>query len=172
MHCCTPGGTHDNIENKFATAYIKRMQQFLKYCDKVNNYKGVKKSRNGNKERSVASHKSEITSSPGIGGVGVVSGHSIDGIFTAQNDEHQQQASNGCVLGYQRSGSSSNSKARQRKKKGTLVMRGCHKGESDAFVPRSSMLSKWASPREDRFESREAVAPRVVRESREPLNSV
>ena len=30
------GGTHWNIEHKYATAYIKRMQQFLRHCAKTN----------------------------------------------------------------------------------------------------------------------------------------
>lgn len=30
------GGTHSNIEEKYATAYIKRLQQFLRHCDRVN----------------------------------------------------------------------------------------------------------------------------------------
>jgi hypothetical protein len=31
-----PGATHWNIEEKYAMAYIKRMQQFVKYCNKMN----------------------------------------------------------------------------------------------------------------------------------------
>lgn len=72
-----PGGTHWNIEHKYATAYIKRLQQFIRQCNKVNNVtdgSGVNKSRNRGNAKS-ASRRSRNSNTLSREGSPIIAAH-------------------------------------------------------------------------------------------------
>ena len=163
------------MEHKYAIAYIKRLQQFLRYCNKVNNGgRSDKKQHKAKEKSSVLKGKSrdaskiankisgrvqtnktaQGTDAASLGGnimvgrvhaklapVDLVAGHHLPNHANVQQVGHQ-------IMDYVNPRSSSNGRgtmmhhargvvpssvrnAKQRKKKGTLVMRGHVKEEGD-----------------------------------------
>mmetsp|Transcript_34920 Transcript_34920/g.84345 ORF Transcript_34920/g.84345 Transcript_34920/m.84345 type:complete len:218 (+) Transcript_34920:1-654(+) len=155
------GGTHWNVEQKYATAYIKRLQQFLRHCDKVNNNgddnnasgKGVNpRGRPMSRPRAAIARTNENVTGPaasrdfGSADVPHPPSHDNQGDRSilrtgrVQMNVHLQRAGGrGRTLGHHRPSNTamthhrarSSSRARQRKKKGTLVMRGVHEDDDE-----------------------------------------
>eukprot|EP00571_Detonula_confervacea_P006922 CAMPEP_0172320182 /NCGR_PEP_ID=MMETSP1058-20130122/39872_1 /TAXON_ID=83371 /ORGANISM="Detonula confervacea, Strain CCMP 353" /LENGTH=526 /DNA_ID=CAMNT_0013035395 /DNA_START=194 /DNA_END=1774 /DNA_ORIENTATION=+ len=128
------GGTHWNIEHKYVTAYIKRLQQFIRHCDKANNNGN---GNGGRRDKKMAAKSNSRTNSHGIQqhGQGTNSNPtSSRGRSTAHRQSntkmmHHRARSNSRARSSSHARSSS--KARLRRKKGTLVMRGGHDEDED-----------------------------------------
>ena len=117
-----PGGTNRNIEH--TTAYIKRLQQFIRHCDKVN-YGNVDIKKQ---------HRRREMPTPRVGQINYhetssdQSGLEYGGDLSCSS---HNDSNTGIHRRSWQSESSYISQARHRKKKGTLVMRGSHKENNE-----------------------------------------
>lgn len=155
MYCAD--GTHWDVEHKYATAYIKRLQQFLRHCDKIN---GTQCAGASVKNRAKAGNRQADGAA--------ASTDEAAGASDQQADHRGRSANRAGAHGElmrQRTRSTSK-KARQRKKKGTLVMRGCHEDEEEEES--SARAIKY------RHKPRPGAKPRhrpAAVESRDPASS-
>mmetsp|Transcript_15704 Transcript_15704/g.33193 ORF Transcript_15704/g.33193 Transcript_15704/m.33193 type:complete len:704 (+) Transcript_15704:181-2292(+) len=156
------GGTHWNIEHKYATAYIKRLQQFLRHCARMNGDVVPKRKRHMKAGMNKGPHYDATRGSDNKARTGFDIKIPSSGVTTEQKQHHQQARDTNSnqeeeylfhtainrpsfnMMPHHRSKlSRSNSKAaRQRKKKGTLVIRGEHEQEDSEAVEEVKITGK------------------------------